>query len=528
MPGYRLPRGGARIDRTRPLRFTFDGAAVSGFAGDTLASALLASGRTLVARSFKYHRPRGVLFGGLGGAERAGHARPTGADRAEHPRRRSSRPRRPAPSSSQNAWPSLALRLQRGQRLVGAVHRGGLLLQDLHGPDARRVWMFYEPFIRRAAGLGKASSEADPDRYETRTPSATCWSSAAAPPGCRPRSPRAMPGARVILCDESPRLGGSLDLVGRDDRRRRRPPTGSSPHRRALEGLDNVRLLPRITVYGYYDDNVLRRVERVADHEQPGKASRASATGGSRRTRSCSPPGALERPFVFPGNDRPGVMLAGAALAYANALRRRGRATVVVFTNNDSGWRRALCAEHAPACRSAPSSIRAGARRREMAELAENRHGGLPGHAVTPPQGGNALSGHPGRALRRRQRQDLRRSARSEMRRAAMSARLDPAHPSRQPGRRPARNATRRSTPSCRAKPREKWIARRRRSPALFDAPRRIADGARAGAEAAARLAAGTPTALPTVEAGAPPTTRSAPSSRSRRRARPSSTCRTT
>ena len=166
------------IDRSRPLSFTFDGVAYRGYEGDTLASALLANGVHLVGRSFKYHRPRGISRRRRGGAERARRRRaragPLHAQSARDADPALRRPRRHEPEPLAVA----RLRRRRHQRLPLAAVRRRLLLQDLHGAELfGKNWAWkhvYEPLIRRAAGLGAAPREPDPDRYRALSTIATC------------------------------------------------------------------------------------------------------------------------------------------------------------------------------------------------------------------------------------------------------------------------------------------------------------------------------------------------------------------
>jgi sarcosine oxidase subunit alpha len=339
MAGYRLPRGGTRIDRLTPLRFSFDGAAVPGLAGDTLASALLASGRTLVGRSFKYHRPRGVY---TAGAEEPNALVTLGTGAATEPNAKATviEAADGMIVRSQNAWPSLRRDIGAVNGVLSPYFAAGFYYKTFIGPF-RGAWMLYEPVIRRAAGLGRATFAADPDRYETTNAFCDVLVVGAGPAGLSAALAVGRTGARVILCDEAPVPGGSLDLE--DSISGRDTAEWISETVAALDALPNVSRLKRMTVYGYYDDNVLAAVEQVA----PAHGLKASAGTRQRHWRIQArrvvlASGALERPFVFPGNDLPGVMLAGAALAYA---RRHGVAVghqAAVFTNNDSGWRRAV------------------------------------------------------------------------------------------------------------------------------------------------------------------------------------------
>jgi sarcosine oxidase subunit alpha len=384
MAGYRLPRGGLRIDRTRSLRFSFDGASVDGFAGDTVASALIASGRTLVARSFKYHRPRGIYSAGteepnalvtLGtGAATEPNAKATVVEAAEG-----------LAVASQNAWPSLSNDFGAVNSLFSPFFAAGFYYKTFIGPF-RGAWMLYEPFIRRAAGLGKASFEPDPDRYETAHAFCDVLVVGGGPAGLSAALAAGRAGARVILCDDNPVLGGSLDLE--QAIAETAPADWLFSTTSALGGLPNVRLMTRTSVYGYYDAGVLGAVEQV----QP------AAAGGTRQRhwriqarRVVLAAGALERPFVFPGNDTPGVMLAGAGLAYA---RRYGVAVgreVVVFTNNDGGWARAAALARAGVAIRAVVDPRKDVHARAATELSEAGTEFLSGKVVTAAEGGKTL-----------------------------------------------------------------------------------------------------------------------------------------
>ena len=403
MPGHRLPRGGTRIDRTRPLRFSFDGATVPAFSGDTLASALLASGHTTVARSFKYHRARGVYSAG---SEEPSALVTLGRGGATEPNAKATivEAANGLVVRSQNAWPSVKLDLSAVNGLFAPFIAAGFYYKTFMGPT-RGAWMFYEPSIRRAAGLGKASYEPDPDRYESAHAFCDVLVVGSGPAGLSAALAAGKAGARVILCEEGPILGGALDL---EDRIGEEPAGdwlfGTTS---ALAGLDNVRRLTRVSVYGYYDDNVLGATEELA---QNGKATRKRHWRIEAK-RVVLATGALERPFVFPGNDRPGVMLSGAALAYA---RRYGVAVgndLVVFTNNDSGWRRASALARVGVPVRAVVDPRPEAPSMHVAELAETGTEALPGHVVTATSGGTALSSVRVEVFELDERQDRRRGA---------------------------------------------------------------------------------------------------------------------
>ena len=384
MPGYRLPRGGSRIDRTRTVRFTFDGAAQTGFHGDTVASALLAAGRTTVARSFKYHRPRGVF---TAGAEEPSALVTLGAGADTEPNAKATlvELRDRLAVRSQNAWPSLAMDIGAVNGWFAPLLGAGFYYKTFIGPT-RGAWMFYEPFIRRAAGLGRASTAPDPDRYDNAQAFCDVLVVGGGPAGLSAALAAAESGARVILCDDQPAIGGALDLdhdMGGGD-----PADWLFAMTAQVAQLANVRILTRTSVYGYYDGNVLAAVERLVAGG-PNVSSQRHWRIQARRVVLAT--GALERPFVFPGNDTPGIMLASAGMAYA---RRHGVAVgrdVVVFTNNDSGWRTAVGLTRAGVAvraivdpRPTPPGL--------ASELAECGTQCLSGKVVTAARGGRQLS----------------------------------------------------------------------------------------------------------------------------------------
>jgi len=384
MPGYRLARGGTRVDRMRPVRFSFDGAAVRGFAGDTIASALIASGRTLVGRSFKYHRPRGIFSAGVeepnalvtlgDGADTDPNVKATVAEAVDGLQVR-----------AQNAWPSLAADVGAVNGVFSPLLSAGFYYKTFIGPY-RGAWMLYEPAIRRAAGLGRASFEPDPDRYEHANAFCDVLVVGGGPAGLSAASAAGRAGARVLICDDRPDLGGNLDLE--DAIENQAPADWIFAATSALASLPDVRVMTRTSVYGYFDDDVLGALERMPATSGKRTRQRHWRIQGRRVVLAA---GALERPFVFPGNDVPGVMLASAALAYA---RRYGVAVgreVVVFTNNDGGWRHAARLSRAGVAIRAVVDPRPEPPARPAAELAETGTELVPAHVVTKAAGGRAL-----------------------------------------------------------------------------------------------------------------------------------------
>jgi sarcosine oxidase subunit alpha len=338
---HRLAAGG-HIDRARPLAFTFNGRAYGGFAGDTLASALLANGVHLVGRSFKYHRPRGILSSG---PEETNALAQLGSGAGTDPNR---------PATTVELWDGLEARSQNcwpGPRLdIGSLAEGaspiitaGFYYKTFMWPH--RLWPLYERVLRHAGGLGRSPTEPDPDTYEHVNALCDVLVAGGGPAGLAAALAAAGAGARVMVAEQGPAFGGVLL-----DEVRETTIAGAAPldwvERTAedLAAAEDVRLLPRTTVFAYYDHNYLAMVERLGDHLAPAeRAGRPRQRLWKVRAKQVVlATGAIERPLVFADNDRPGIMLAGAARAYLNRYGVRPGNRAVVFTGNDGAYRAAL------------------------------------------------------------------------------------------------------------------------------------------------------------------------------------------
>jgi sarcosine oxidase subunit alpha len=338
---FRTANGGS-VDRAQPIRFVFDGRTYEGLAGDTLASALLANGVHLVGRSFKYHRPRGLLA--------AGSEEPNGLVTVVRDAGRTTPNLRATQvelydglvAESQNRWPSLARDAGRVNDLLSAFFPAGFYYKTFMWP--RKAWKsLYEPFIRRAAGLGRAPAQSDPDRYAQRYAHCEVLVVGAGPAGIAAALTAANRGARVILCDESSEFGGSLltdasPLIDGE--------TAALWLRRslaALAGNPRVTLLARTTAFGYFPHNFLGLTERLTDHLAHPPAHLPRERLWQVRARSVViAAGAIERPLVFPGNDRPGILLAGAAQTYLNRYGVLVGRRAVLVTAGDDAYQAAL------------------------------------------------------------------------------------------------------------------------------------------------------------------------------------------
>ncbi|MCW0000857.1 sarcosine oxidase subunit alpha family protein [Pararhizobium sp. YC-54] len=338
MTAYRLASGGL-IDRRAPLDFRFDGRNLTGFAGDTLASALLANDQLLVGRSFKYHRPRGIVTAGASEpnalvtiGKGAGSDPNTKATVAELYFGLDAR--------SQNRFPSLKYDFGALNGLLSPFLGAGFYYKTFMWPAA--FWeKVYEPIIRKAAGLGRAVLERDPQAYEK------CWAHCdllvigAGPTGLMAALVAGRAGVRVILADEDFRLGGSL-LAETAHIGGVSAPDFAEMALAELRSLPNVTMMPRTTVFGWYDDNVFGAVERVQKHvAAPQEKLPVERLWRIVAKRAILAAGAEERPLVFGGNDRPGVMMAGAMRTYANRFGVAAGKSVAIFTNGSAGYRTA-------------------------------------------------------------------------------------------------------------------------------------------------------------------------------------------
>lgn len=337
---FRTETGG-RIDRGTPVTFTFNGRRYTGCAGDTLASALLANGVHLVGRSFKYHRPRGILSAG---AEEPNAIVQVGTGAYSEPNVRATVAELYGGlvAESVNAWPSVEFDLGAVNGRLSRLFVAGFYYKTFMKP--KRLWeKLYEPAIRRMAGMGKAPTLPDADTYDKMHVHADVLVVGGGPAGLAAALAAGRTGARVMLVDEQAEFGGAL--LGNGQTVDGRPGTEWVADVVAeLESLPEVTLLRRATAFGYYDHNFVSVVERRTDHAPPGSApgQPRQRLWHVRAKRVVLATGAHERPLVFADNDRPGVMLAGAVRTYLNRYGVKAGTRAVVFTNNDSAYRAAL------------------------------------------------------------------------------------------------------------------------------------------------------------------------------------------
>ncbi len=334
MTSFRLSSGGL-IDRSAPLAFNFDGRPYSGFQGDTLASALMANGVSLMGRSFKYHRPRGVISAGASEPNALVTLREGGRQEA-NTRATMIELYDGLIAKSQNRWPSLEHDVGALNGLASKMFVAGFYYKTFMWPA--KFWeKIYEPIIRKAAGLGAASREADPDKYEKAYGHCDLLVIGSGPTGLMAALTAGRSGARVILADEGSQLGGSL-LFEQEEIGGTSGLAWAEGVIAELASMPNVTLMPRTTVFGWYDGNTFGAVERVNDHVlEPSPHEPRQRYWRIFAKKAVLAAGAEERPIAFGGNDVPGVMLASAMRHYANRHAVAAGQSVTVFTNNDFG-----------------------------------------------------------------------------------------------------------------------------------------------------------------------------------------------
>ena len=335
----RLNKGGRLIDRSKAVEFTFNGKTMRGYAGDTLAAALLANDQMLVGRSFKYHRPRGIV---ASGAEEPNALINMGRGGRFEPNQRATTTEVFAglEAASQNHWPSLEFDIGGVNNLFARFLPGGFYYKTFMYP--RAAWKHvFEPFIRKSAGLGKAPKEADVDRYEQAYAFCDVLVAGGGVAGLEAALAAGQAGSQVILLEQGAYWGGRAVVDGDDTLR-----DWVANAVEILGGLENVQMRLRCTAAGVYDHGYVLADERVADHT-PGDGRPKHRLWRIRAETIVAATGAIERPLSFAGNDIPGVMLASAVRDYVvNFAVSPGDRTVLV-TNNDDAYQTAIALHEA-------------------------------------------------------------------------------------------------------------------------------------------------------------------------------------
>ena len=329
---------GGLINRNQSYSFKFNNETMHGYGGDTLASALIANGVKLVGRSFKYHRPRGIMSAGAEEANALVQLR-SGAYTEPNTRATVAELFDGLQAKSQNHRGPLGFDLMAANDWLSPFLSAGFYYKTFMWPKG--LWeKLYEPVIRASAGLGELSGDPDPDQYDKGFLHCDLLIIGAGPAGLAAALAAGRAGARVILADEDFRMGGRLnsETFEVDDI------AGASWAQNTVAELyqmSNVRLMSRTTIYGSYDHGIYGALERCTDHlfDGSGKPRQILWRIYSKQALLCS--GSTERSIAFGNNDRPGIMLAGAVRSYVNRYGVTPGKRVSIFTNNDDGWRTA-------------------------------------------------------------------------------------------------------------------------------------------------------------------------------------------
>ena len=379
---FRLAAGGTLIDRSRRLTFRFNGTDYEGHPGDILASALMANGVRLVGRSFKYHRPRGIVAAGA--EEPNAIVQLDGDDDEPNARATTLLLRDGLSARSVNCWPSVGFDLGAINDRLSPLLAAGFYYKTFMGPPGG--WNFYGRFVRRMAGLGIAPRGAGGHAYEKRFHHCEVLVAGAGPAGLQAALAAGRSGARVMIADDGPAPGGAL-LDGAAEIGGRPAFEWAAEVAAELDALPNVVRLDRATVAGYYDHNLLTVVEL----SPPKQSWIDERLWKVRARRVVLATGASERPLVFADNDRPGVMLASAALAYVRRYAVRPGARAVAVTNNNSTYRTILELVEAGIEVPVLADLRSRPHEALVAELAARGVEVLRGHAIVGVAGSRAV-----------------------------------------------------------------------------------------------------------------------------------------
>jgi len=337
----RLQDGG-RIDRSKPLTFTFNDESYQGYAGDTLASALIANGVDVIGRSFKYSRPRGFVAAGAEEPNAVVQLGATEATQIPNVRATQQSLYQGLVAASTNGWPSVETDLMGlVGKIGGKMMPPGFYYKTFMFPQS--MWPTYESYIRKAAGLGRASKEKDVDIYDKMNQHTDVLVVGAGPAGLMAALSAARGGARVIIADEQSEFGGSL-LSSKETIDGKPAMEWVAQVVAELNEFDDVLMLPNSQVNGYHDHNFLTIQQHCTD-QFADRAPNGAVAQRLHRVRAkwvVLATGAHERPLVFGNNDVPGCMQASAVSTYINRFGVVPGNELVLMTSNDGAYQTAI------------------------------------------------------------------------------------------------------------------------------------------------------------------------------------------
>ena len=334
------------INQTKKIGFTFDGKKYYGFEGDTLASALLSNGVHLFGRSFKYHRPRGIIS--------AGCEEPNGIVQLEineftEPNRRATEVvlYEGLVAKSQNRWPSLNYDLGAINDLLSPFFPAGFYYKTFMWPP--KFWKTYEYFIRRAAGLGHAPKKDDPHKYEHYHYHCDTLVIGGGVSGLYAAKIAAAKNLKVLLVEQEDQLGGAI--LSSNDYENKINANSQTEWKNTildeLNNLENVKIITSTTLFAYMHYNYLLAIQDLQPNNGKNKKnSIRQVVWKIRAKKVILATGSIERPLTFNNNDRPGIMLANSVSKYLNGYGVNLGKEIVIFTNNDSAYQTAMDFHH--------------------------------------------------------------------------------------------------------------------------------------------------------------------------------------
>ena len=342
---FRL-ESGEGINQTEKISFKFNGKTLFGYKGDSLASALLANGIHLIGRSFKYHRPRGILSSGSeepnalvqiikdkDKAKTDPNVRATQIEIYEG-----------LEAQSQNCWPNVKFDIGEINSIFSSILPAGFYYKTFMWPS--KLWRKYEYFIRKSAGLGKSPTEKDPDKYDHKYYHCDVLIVGGGPAGITAALIAAKSGKKILLVDEKPEFGENLLSSSKENIKINdlSPAEWIKVKRKELLNFKNIKTLNRTTVSAYHNYNYLIMMQSLTDHlsENEKKGKIRQRLWKVRAKKVILATGSIERPLVFDGNDRPGIMLSSAVKKYLNFYGVKCGNKIIIFTNNDSAYETAI------------------------------------------------------------------------------------------------------------------------------------------------------------------------------------------